>query len=203
MLTQKIAASGASVIGIDTSEDLLTAARARGLDVQSIDAQHLPFQAEFDAVFSNAALHWMKHPSDVAAGVRRALKTGGRFVAEFGGHGNVAAIHTALLAVFARRGIDLAPYLLFFPTVIEYRTLLEKHGLRVELIGLIPRPTLLPTGMRAWLETFAHGFLALLPEPDRDAAIQETVELLRPTLCDQGGQWTADYIRLRFRARAI
>ena len=200
-LTEKIAAIGAQVVGVDASEEMLAAARARGLDVRHIDARQLRFESEFDAVFSNAALHWIKPQQEVLRGVRRALRPGGRFVAELGGHGNVAAIYTALLAVFARRGVDLAPHLLFFPTADEYQSLLQDHGFRVESIALIPRPTPLPTGMRGWLNTFASGFLAMLPPPERAAAVEETEQLLRPTLCDARDQWTADYVRLRFAAR--
>ena len=200
-LTEKIAATGAAVVGVDTSENLLAAALERGLDVRHMDAQQLTFDGEFDAVFSNAALHWMKRPEDVVAGVRKALRPSGRFVGEFGGHGNVAAIYTALFAIFSRYGIDLTPHFLFFPTPQEYQAMLEKHGFRVESIQLIPRPTPLPTGMNGWLTTFARGFFTLLPEKERDAALKEAVQLLQPALCDSQGQWTADYVRLRFVAR--
>jgi trans-aconitate methyltransferase len=202
-LTEKIAATGALVTGVDASEELLDAAHARGLDVRRMDAQELTFHAEFDAVFSNAALHWMKRPEDVLRGVRQTLRPGGRFVGEFGGHGNVAAIYTALLAVFARHQVDLTLHLLFFPTVAEYRVLLETYGFRVESIALIPRPTPLPTGMSGWLTTFARGFLSMLPEPERAIALEETVQLLRPILCDSDANWTADYVRLRFVAMAV
>ncbi|HEX4022955.1 MAG TPA: methyltransferase domain-containing protein [Acidobacteriaceae bacterium] len=200
-LTEKIAASGARVIGVDASEDLLQAARTRGLDVRFMDGQQLSFHAEFDAVFSNAALHWMKRSTDVVQGVRRALKPGGRFVAEFGGHGNVAAVYTALLAVFDRHNVDLRPHLLFFPTAAEYQQCLEDHGFRIESIVIIPRPTPLPTGMAAWFDTFASGMFVLLPEADRVPAREQAVHLLQPILCDTQGHWTADYVRLRFAAR--
>src|SRR5208337_4503768 len=95
-LTEKIAAAGSSVTGVDTSPEFLAAARRRGLDAREMDGQALSFASEFDAVFSNAALHWMTAPEAVLAGIARALKLGGRFVAEFGGHGNVAAIVTAM-----------------------------------------------------------------------------------------------------------
>ncbi|MGC1781155.1 MAG: methyltransferase domain-containing protein [Acidobacteriaceae bacterium] len=202
-LTEKIAATGTQVLGIDTSEELLAAARARGLQVRRMDAQQLTSYQEFDAVFSNAALHWMKRPEDVLRGVRQALKPHGRFVGEFGGHGNIAAVYTALLAVLARRGVNATPYLLFFPKPEQYRRLLESHGFRVESIALIPRPTPLPTGMKGWLNTFASSFFAALPEEERAAAQQETVRLLRPILCDTRGQWTAGYMRLRFVAHCL
>lgn len=203
VLTEKIAQAGAEVVGIDTSADLLTAARQRGLDARSMDAQQLAFNSEFDAVFSNAALHWMKRPADVVAGVSRALKPGGRFVGEFGGHGNVAAIHTAIFAVFSRLDVDLSSHWLYFPTPAEYQELLETHGFQVDSIALIPRPTPLPTGMAGWLKTFARGFFSLLPEEKHAAAIEEIVGLLQPAQCDSKGQWTADYVRLRFAARLV
>jgi hypothetical protein len=122
-------------------------------------------------------------------------------VGEFGGHGNVAAVVTALLAVLARRGADgRAAHPWFFPTPDAYRARLEAHGFRVEAIELIPRPTPLPTGMEGWLETFAAPFLRALLEGERAAAAGEAVELLAPSLRDERGGWTADYVRLRFRA---
>ncbi|HET8727589.1 MAG TPA: class I SAM-dependent methyltransferase, partial [Alphaproteobacteria bacterium] len=141
-LTAKLRDLGAQTVGADSSPDLIAAARALGLDARLVDGENLSFDAEFDAVFSNAALHWMRNADAVIAGVARALKPGGRFVGEFGGHGNVAAITVALLAVLARRGIDgaaLSPW--YFPTAEAYREKLESHGFAVDEIRLIPRPT--------------------------------------------------------------
>ena len=110
VLTEKIAATGAAVVGIDAAPDMVNAAKSRGLDARVMDGLNLNFNHEFDAVFSNAALHWMKSdPDAVIAGVARALKPCGRFVAEMGGHGCIAAITVALVAVMARYGIDLKP----------------------------------------------------------------------------------------------
>jgi trans-aconitate methyltransferase len=201
-LTLKLIAAGAQVVGADTSQSLLAAARARGIDARLMDGQALQFTAEFDAVFSNAALHWMPHAEDVVRGVARALKRGGRFVAEFGGHMNIASIVTALRAVAQRRGLD--PALAagwYYPTPDEYRALLERHGLRVERILLVPRPTPLPTGMRGWLLTFRKPYFDAMPEPEREALIGELEDLLAPALRDQAGNWTADYVRLRVRAQ--
>ena len=106
VLTEKIAAAGAKVVGVDAAPDMVAAARARGLDARVVAGQNLAFDGEFDAVFSNAALHWMRPPETVLAGVHRALRPGGRFVGEMGGQNNTAAIMVALRAVMARRGID-------------------------------------------------------------------------------------------------
>jgi SAM-dependent methyltransferase len=202
VLTQKIALTGASVVGVDPSSDMITAARKLGLDARLLDGLNLPFTREFDAVFSNAALHWMKSdPDAVIAGVARALKPGGRFVAEMGGHGCVAAITVAIVAVMGRRGIDVKgaiPW--YFPTVEEYCPRLKRGGFYVDYIELIPRPTPLPTDMAGWLEVFAAAFFSRLSSAQRAAARDEVVDLLRPVLCDSQGRWTGDYIRLRFAA---
>ena len=162
-LTRKLAELGCDVVGVDAGPDMIRVARELGLDAHVVDGHELAFEREFDAVFSNAALHWMKRdPDAVVAGVARALKPGGRFVGEFGGHGNVAAIVTALLAVLARRDLDgMRGHPWYFPTPAAYRKCLEAHGFRVESIDLIPRPTPLPTGMSAWLDTFAEPMLKL------------------------------------------
>lgn len=203
-LTEKIIAVGAQVVGVDASEDMVAAARQRGLDARVTDAYHLNFNSEFDAVFSNAALHWMKlDPDAVISGVYRSLKPGGRFVGEMGGFGNVAAITVALSVTLARIGIPnpatLIPW--YFPTAEQYGNQLRKAGFRVEYIELIPRPTALPTGMRGWLETFAIPFIKSVPEQSRSSFLDEVTETLRPVLCDEQGRWTADYVRLRFLAR--
>ncbi len=203
VLTEKIVALGAEVIGVDSSPDMVQAANSRGLDARVANAYHLDFRREFDAVFSNAALHWMKDdPDSVIAGVSRALKPKGRFVGEMGGHGNVAAITVALLSTLERRNVvnpaSLIPW--YYPTVEEYRAKLETGGFLVNYLELIPRPTPLPTGMTAWIETFAMPFFRNLPEKEHESAVKEVLERLRPVLCDDKGHWTADYVRLRFEA---
>lgn len=200
VLTAALAALGCTVVGVDTSHELLKAATARGLDVRRMDGQALGFEAEFDAVFSNAALHWMQDAAAVVKGVWRALKPGGRFVAEFGGHGNVAAIITAMRAVALRRGADqglAGPW--FFPTPDIYRDMLIAEGFTVKRIGLFPRPTALKSGMKEWLKVFRKPFFESYGA-DSDAVLDEVVELLRPSLCDARGNWTADYVRLRVEA---
>ena len=201
-LTEQLAALGCEVVGIDSGPAMVEAARARGLDARVMDGQALSFAAEFDAVFSNAALHWMRAPDAVIAGVRRALRPGGRFVGEFGGHGNVAAITVALMAVLAARGADgvgAIPW--YFPTAEAYARKLQSHGFAVERSELVPRPTPLPTDMAGWLATFADPFFSRLPAEQRVAARDEVLALLAPCLRDEAGRWTADYVRLRFAAR--
>lgn len=200
VLTAELVSRGADVVGVDTSDDLLRAAKNRGLDVRHMDGQALQFEAEFDAVFSNAALHWMRDGAAVVKGVWRALKPGGRFVAEFGGHGNVAAIVTAILAVAKARGVSgelAAPW--FYPTPAEYRELLEETGFTVRRVGLFPRPTPLKTGMAEWLKLFRKPFFEQFGK-EAENVLAECVDLLRPSLCDSRGNWTADYVRIRVEA---
>jgi SAM-dependent methyltransferase len=201
VLTAEIKAAGADVLGVDLSDELLAVARMKGLNVRKLDGHALDFVSEFDAVFSNAALHWMRKPALVVAGVHRALRSRGRFVGEFGGHGNVAAIATAMRAVGERRNGNpalVAPW--FFPTVDEYRRLLMDGGFTLREIELVPRPTPLKTGMDGWLRTFGRSFFDQFPEPERTEIVGEVAELLKPSLCDAKGTWTADHIRLRFHA---
>jgi len=198
-LTAQIAARGAIVVAVDASADMIAAALTRGLDARLMDAQQLPFADEFDAAFSNAVLHWIPDADAVIDGVHRALKRGGRFVGEFGGHTNVAAIMTALRAVLPKYGID-SPGGWYYPTPREYGARLGRHGFVVDDIALVPRPTPLPTGMAGWLETFRGTILNQLPPEARARAKDELIELLRPSLCDDQGNWTADYVRLRFGA---
>jgi SAM-dependent methyltransferase len=199
-LTAKIVQAGAEVVGIDSSPDLIAAARRAGIDARFIDARELAFEGAFDAVFSNAALHWVGEPDRVLQGVKRALRPAGRFVGEFGGHGNVAAIRTALAAVLQARGLGVAsPW--YFPTADEYSRRLRAHGFAIGTIAIIPRPTPLPTGLRGWLETFANPFVAGVGASARSEILDAVSTLLAPILCDGDGRWTADYIRLRFAAR--
>lgn len=200
-LTEQIAATGAVVTGCDASASMLESAKQRGLNTVAADMCSLPFQGEFDAVFSNAALHWVTDLPAVAQSVHRALKPSGRFVAEMGGLGNIAAIRVALQAVMANFGMDAEKDAASrYPSRDEMRGILEDAGFRVTSIELIPRPTMLKSGMAEWLRTFRNGILSKLSETDQQAAIDQTVALLGPALCDADGVWWGDYVRLRFHA---
>ena len=200
VLTEQLAALGVEVVGVDASPQLVAAAQARGLNVQVVDGQQLAFSAEFDAVFSNAALHWMKRdPDAVIRGVWQALRPGGRFVAEMGGAGCVGAIREALGTVLARRGLDAdahEPW--YFPGPDEYSARLRAAGFEVRSIELFPRPTPLTTDIDGWLATFAQNFLEAVPADERAALLAEVRTLLAPRLKDASGRWIADYTRLRF-----
>lgn len=202
-LTLRLAASGAIVTGVDASAEMIAAARARGVRADHASAESLPYQAgTFDAVFSNAALHWVRNHDAMMAEVHRVLKPGGRFVAEMGGHGNIAAIRVALIAALEHNGYaGREANVNYYPTPEAYTRRLQRHGFTVERIALIPRPTpLLAGGMEDWLRTFRRGVLEGLPQPVRENVLREAVALLALALRDEEGNWVADYVRLRFAA---
>ncbi len=205
-LTERIQGAGAQVLALDASETMVQAARARGLEVVHGDVLEMTFSDEFDAVFSNAALHWIpcQEQGQALERIAAALRPGGRFVAEMGGQGNIAAIRTALRAVLGPMGVDAeAEAVSCFPSSDEQRARLEAAGLSVRGIEVIPRPTPLPggvEGMRVWLEMFRNGVLDRLPVGRRAEAVDDVIQLLRPVLADGEGRWTADYVRLRFAA---
>ena len=204
-LTALIAGSGADVVGVDNSPEMVDRAARNypGLRFEVADVRELPYRGEFDAVFSNAVLHWVLPPEPAVESVRRALRPGGRFVAELGGAGNIAAIVESVRR--ARRGSpgeDVGDAF-FFPDAAEYASMLETRGFDVVRADLFERPTPLDggeDGLRLWLDTFAGGLLDGL-SPDMRAEVVDRVEArLRPRL-HRDGQWTADYVRLRVVAR--
>lgn len=185
------------VIGLDHSPSMIAAAQARGLDARQADMHNFEFGQRFHAVFTNAVLHWTKDIDAVLRCVAKHLSPGGRFVGEFGGFGNVAAIETAWRAV---TGTTARPYC---PTPEEFTAKLQAADFQCDSAHLIPRPTPLPTGMRKWLETFRLYTIADKPEAEREAMLTQAEDLLRPSLCDQSGNWIADYVRLRFHATLV
>ncbi len=183
-LTKQIADSGAAVLGIDSSQDMIAQARESYPELRFSVADAASFRAcePFDAVFSNAALHWMKPPEAVADSLAAALKPRGRLVLEMGGKGNIRSI-TGL--------VGMGPW--YFPGIGEYASLLEAHGLEVETAALFPRPTAVEgeSGLRDWLKMFAPFI------PSERIAELETA--LRPKLY-RDGSWFIDYVRLRMTA---
>ena len=201
VLTEKIAAIGARVIGIDSSPDQVAAARAKGLDARHASGESITFVEEFDAVFSNAALHWILNPDAVIAGVWRALEPAGRFVGEFGGEGNVETVIIGVKEALKNRGVDPEPLIpWYFPSTEDYRRRLQTVGCMVEGIELIDRPTPLPGPLGDWLELFAQNFLNAVPAGDRDSLKSDIAESLKDDLRRDDGVWVVDYVRLRFKA---
>lgn len=201
VLTKKLVDLGCEVVAVDSSAAQIEAARKLGLDAREMNAEALPFTEEFDAVFSNAVLHWIKNADPMIASVYRSIRPGGRFVAECGGYGCVHKVRTALVRALDRRGIEgeaCVPW--YFPTPGDYATRLERAGFRVNSIALIPRPTPLPGDIIGWLETFAQSFLEGLPSTAREEYLLEVRAALEPQLRESNGTWVADYVRLRFAA---
>ena len=201
-LTARIAESGADVLGIDASESMVLQARSNypHLRFEVLDALAMKLGPEFDAVFSNAVLHWITEPDVAASGIFNALKPGGRFVAEFGGRGNIStiikAVHRARERIRARP-IEHVPW--YFPSAGEYAALLERLGFTVTYARLFDRPTRLGEGdgtMMTWLKMFGEPLLNDLTESQRDIVCGIAEDALRATMLDDG-VWVADYVRLR------
>ncbi len=201
VLTKKIAEFGCEVVAVDSSAPQVEAARRLGLEAYVITGEELQYREEFDAVFSNAVLHWIKRADAMIEAVFRSLRPGGRFVAECGGDGCIHKVRTTLVQALNKRGIDgesRVPW--YFPTPGDYATRLERAGFRVNTIALIPRPTPLPGDIIGFLETFGQSFLAGLTGPERDEYLLEVRRSLEPQLVNPDGVWVADYVRLRFYA---
>jgi trans-aconitate methyltransferase len=202
-LTAAIASHGADVVGVDRSAAMVAAARKEypNLTFEVADATELPFRGEFDAVFSNATLHWIREPERPIRSVWNALKPHGRFVAELGGKGNIRKMQEAFDKT--RADLNLEPVdLWYYPSVGEYSNLLEKQGFEVRFMTLFDRPTVLAEGepgMRNWIEMFGADYYKRLSLENREIFVQKVEELLRPELF-RDGQWCADYRRLRFVA---
>ena len=209
-LTARIVEAGARVIGFDSSPDMVDAARARGIDAFVADAEALDLDQQlerfgrFDAVFSNAALHWMLDPDAVACGIFSMLKEGGRFVGEMGGTGNLALLRAGIRAELVERGYeppDEDPS--WYPSVEEFTRLYNVAGFTDIQAMLIERQTDLPAGISGWVKTFRSGLfdLAMVPEWARDDVAAAVEQRLAPELRNADGSWFADYVRVRFTMR--
>jgi trans-aconitate methyltransferase len=205
-LAAELADLGIEVLGIDADASMIAQARAKYPEVafEQADGHDVVLDEPVDAVLSNAALHWMLDPAAVIARVRAALRPGGRFVAEFGGQGNVASIRSAVREAAEGAGVDPArlrsPW--FFPSPAEYATLLEAGGFRVRLMLHFDRPTPLdggPEGLVGWLRMFGADLLTGVPTELHEQVMQDVADRCRPALF-RDGRWHADYVRLRFWA---
>jgi trans-aconitate methyltransferase len=203
VLTERISDAGAGVIGLDSSPEMIEAARERGIDAFVADAEAMDLErfGQFDAVFSNAALHWMLDPDAVASGIFKALRPGGRFVGEMGGEGNLAALRNALRDELTGRGYQMpAQDPAWYAGVEEFTRLYCTAGFVAIRAELIPRPTPLPGGVTDWVKTFRAGLMdvAMVPEWERDDIAAAIEARVAPALRQADGSWCADYVRLRF-----
>jgi SAM-dependent methyltransferase len=204
VLTEKIVAAGAKVIGVDASEAMVAAARKRGIESYVGDGQSLDFATQFDAVFSNATLHWILDPAAVARGVFRALVPGGRFVGEMGGEGNIAILRAGIRAELEERGYPVPandPQL--YAGVEDFTRIYTAAGFTDVEARIIPRETDLPSGVAAWVRTFRAGWMdaAQVPEEEQADVAAAVERRLAPQLQRPDGSWFADYVRLRFSMR--
>jgi trans-aconitate 2-methyltransferase len=205
-LTAEIAKSGAEVIGLDQSRQMIGAAKSNYPDLHFdvADVAVTAYDSEFDAVFSNAALHWVRNQQGAIAAIARALKPGGRFVFEMGGRGNIQQIWAAAVQALTEMGVpnpqELSPW--FYPSIGEYASMLEALGLTVTFAVLFDRPTPQEggeNGLRNWLEMFGSFASDVLRPSQRDELIRRIETLTRPALFHDG-VWTIDYKRLRMIA---
>ncbi|HET7105403.1 MAG TPA: methyltransferase domain-containing protein [Candidatus Acidoferrum sp.] len=207
-LAAKIAETGAHVVGIDRSPEMIRQAKEKypALRFEVMDAREIRLDGSFDAVFSNATLHWIKEPELAIAGIRNALRPGGRFIAEFGGKGNTGELMKAIERGWAKlQSVNPAPNPWYYPSIPEYTGLLERHGFEVTDAVLFDRPTPLDDGIRGlrnWLEMFGGSFVEGLPAAARENLLSEIERELRPKLFHDD-QWVMDYRRLRVVAKRL
>jgi trans-aconitate methyltransferase len=174
------------------------------MDFRVGSATDFAFDEKFDAVFSNATLHWVKDAQAAANAIRGALRPGGRFVAEFGGSGNVrtrmGAISAGIKAAGAPAFESLSPW--FYPSIAEYSAILERAGLEVTFAQLFDRPTLVEAGLRSWIELYGTQFLAAITPEKRELFLATVEDTARPLLFKEG-KWVADYRRLRIVVMSV
>lgn len=200
-LACQMADAGAKVVGIDSSEKMIAKAKEKypHLSFYVKDVTQLDFHNEFDAVFSNAVLHWVRQPEKALTNIYNSLKKGGRFVAEFGGKGNVQTISQAIDTQIKKAGIEKnIPFPWYFPSIGEYTTLMEQAGFRVIFAMHFDRPTPLEgeEGLKNWIDMFGSLFFEGIHEETKQQIIENVEKSLKPSLFENGG-WIADYKRIR------
>ncbi len=203
-LTKQIADAGAEVIGLDSSPEMIATAKAAypALTFLVADASDFAFDEPFDAIFSNAALHWVERAEAAVICMARVLKPGGRFVIEMGGKGNIAGIATSLERAIRRQHGREVKATNYFPSIGQYASLLEKHGIEVTSAVLFDRPTKLEggeEGLANWIRMFRRELVIGFSESEQQAIFAEVKTALRERLFHDG-TWFADYRRLRITA---
>jgi len=199
-LAVEIEKFNAQVIAVDLSESMVAKTQERGIPAYVMSATELTFKNKFDAVFSNAVLHWIKDADTSIKKIYRSLKPKGRFIAEFGGYGNIKFLTDAMQKVFNQHkefGTFNNPW--NFPKDSDYKQLLEDNGFNIEYIELIPRPTKIDD-ISNWLDIFANGIISHLTQEQQSVFKQEVREILKPKIYSERDGWVADYVRLRLKA---
>ena len=201
-LANRLSGFGVDVIGVDQSENMIAQANSKYPEIKFKvgNAKNLEFDDEFDAVFSNATLHWIKQPEQVLSSVYKSLKNGGRFVAEFGGKGNVKTVTDEIILQFKESGSDfnMEQFPWYFPSIGEYSSLMEKTGFRVTFMQHFDRPTPLDgdTGLNNWIKMFGSQFFEGLSEERKELIVSRVQTNLQNNLY-KDGIWLADYKRIR------
>lgn len=191
------------VVAVDLSESMVEKTKEKGIEAYVMSATELPFDNEFDAVFSNAVLHWVKEPQTAIGKISDALNAEGRFIAEFGGYGNIRHLTEAMEDVFDQHeeyGEFKNPW--YFPKEAEYQELLEACGFTIDYIELIPRATKIDD-ISNWLDIFANGIVSHLSKEQQENFKQEVRTILKPKIYNEKDGWVADYVRLRLKATKV
>ena len=203
-LTWQIQNRNCEVLGIDSSASMIVKAQEKGLKARVLSAEKIDYYRQFDAVFTNAVLHWVDDIDTVVTNVYQALKANGRFIGEFGGKGNIKALISQMSATFQEFpefGEFNNPW--YFPSTEEFALVLERTGFQVQYIKLIPRPTPLKNGIENWLDIFANNITNYLNSKQKKIFIAEVINKLRPLIFSETEGWVADYVRIRFKAIKI
>lgn len=193
----------AKIIAVDLSESMVEKTKEKGIEAYVMSATELPFEDMFDAVFSNAVLHWVKDAEIALIKIFNALKANGRLIAEFGGFGNIKYLTDAIQEVFDNNkdyGTFNSPW--YFPKDTDYKQMLEVNGFEVEYIELIARPTKIDD-IANWLDIFANGIISHLSNEQQSHFKKEVREILKPKIYSDKDGWIADYVRLRLKATKV
>ncbi|MDR0933967.1 MAG: methyltransferase domain-containing protein [Burkholderiaceae bacterium] len=200
-ICEKLNAMGCITVGVDISSTMVDAAMKNGVDARIMNAENMTFNEEFDAVYTNSAMHWMRHLDKVAGGVKRALKPGGRFVGEMGGKGSIANIIGAIRHVMSRHGIEMeSVQSWYFPSISELSSIMEVAGLNIRSMELIERPTILPGDIRDWIKMFGRHYLNAWDVSEAEKFLNEVKAAAQGNMVNEKGEWIGDYKRLRFYA---
>ena len=206
ILTAQLVDLGSRVMGVDSSQHMIDRAKRQfsSIEFKVCDALALPFEQEWDVVFSNAVFHWIGDHRALLQNIRKALKPHGTLVCEFGASGNIAAIEDAFAAACGQLGYGYQPKF-NFPTAEHFGELLTEHGFRIERLYDYDRPTVLKDGeakLSKWMKQFFASELSAMPASAQTLVLKQAEERTRTALWN-GNEWVADYRRLRAVAHLV